>query len=276
MYIGAWQEYKLARLIQNQHQQLQRGPSRREDCADDAASAAGSSRSGFSGISTQSAPAKVSQASVQSLLNNACSARPRSSSGSARQATKPQRSTAARPPPTKPPRKPRAKGDFEQERRDRIKHLQKLYGLAAHSASDALEAESGEQRLTSNDVKDLTSRPRALADRVQKLNGGSPPILSAADAALRHLLQTESQGVAADHLKSGSGSGNSSGQRVVSRGPAASQQDEWGLSSVAEDPLNLSMSMGSSAGLIAWSKNLKPDELSPRATLAGFFSAPAD
>jgi len=36
-----------------------------------------------------------------------------------------------------------------------------------------------------------------------------------------------------------------------------------------KDPLMLSM--GSSAGLIAWSKNLQPDELSPQASLASFF-----
>eukprot|EP00913_Durusdinium_trenchii_P018464 g17346.t1 len=38
-----------------------------------------------------------------------------------------------------------------------------------------------------------------------------------------------------------------------------------------KDPLMLSM--GSSAGLIAWSKNLQPEELSPQASLASFFPA---
>merc|ERR1712146_454399 len=40
-----------------------------------------------------------------------------------------------------------------------------------------------------------------------------------------------------------------------------------------EDPLSLSLSaesMGGSGGLIAWSKNLRPEDLSPDVTLASF------
>lgn len=44
---------------------------------------------------------------------------------------------------------------------------------------------------------------------------------------------------------------------------------DWPLPSLPEDPL--SASMGSSGGLIAWSKNLYSDDPSPQATLASFF-----
>eukprot|EP00435_Cladocopium_sp_Y103_P027848 s2649_g6.t2 len=51
---------------------------------------------------------------------------------------------------------------------------------------------------------------------------------------------------------------------VKESGPLTPHKEE-------RDPLMLSMS--SSAGLIAWSKNLQPDELSPQASLASFFPA---
>ncbi|CAK9064930.1 Glutaredoxin-C6 [Durusdinium trenchii] len=73
MYIGPWQEYKLARLIQHQHQVLARELSAqdvRRGRPFDASPA--SSRSGFSGQSTQSAPAHVPGPSAQVRLNDYC------------------------------------------------------------------------------------------------------------------------------------------------------------------------------------------------------------
>jgi hypothetical protein len=45
------------------------------------------------------------------------------------------------------------------------------------------------------------------------------------------------------------------------------------LPTLSEDPLM--GTMGSSGGLISWSKNLRPDDLSPPATLLSFFPSPA-
>eukprot|EP00439_Symbiodinium_sp_Y106_P037963 s3515_g4.t1 len=52
--------------------------------------------------------------------------------------------------------------------------------------------------------------------------------------------------------------------------PTSPKPEQWSLPTVKEaDPLSLSM--GSSGGLIAWSKGLQPDALSPQASLACFF-----
>eukprot|EP00435_Cladocopium_sp_Y103_P008012 s4674_g2.t1 len=165
MYIGPWQEYKLARLIQHQHQALARDASREARRGGsggllDASPA--SSRSGFSGLSTQSAPARVPGPSAQVRLNDYCdsiercerrrwAARPRVPSGSSTASTRPYSSSsgstrgqggstssassgkaaakhAAGP---KKPGKPPKAVSLEEQRRTRIRHMQRLYGLGS-------------------------------------------------------------------------------------------------------------------------------------------------
>ena len=244
MYIGPWQEYKLARLIHHQHQALARDVSCevRQGGLRDASPA--SCRSGFSGLSTQSAPAHVAGPSAQVRLNDYCdsierserrrwAARPRVPSGSSTASTRPYSSSsgstrgqggssssassgkaaAKRAAGPKKGGKPPKAVSLEEQRRTRIRQMQRLYGLGG----------------------DESSPPNAGVENLPEEKHSSP-----------------------ERSKEGDGR------------PLPTVKESETLSPRKEkDPLMLSM--GSSAGLIAWSKNLQPDELSPQASLASFF-----
>mmetsp|Transcript_34575 Transcript_34575/g.71994 ORF Transcript_34575/g.71994 Transcript_34575/m.71994 type:complete len:254 (-) Transcript_34575:22-783(-) len=252
MYIGPWQEYKLARLIQHQHQVL--ATETREVRGGSHQASPSSSRSGFSGFSSCSAPAQLpGQPSVQVRLNDYCDTverltkandrkrwappRPRLPSGSSTGSTRPYSSSSRnsekgpglgssssassvgaakrRAPGGKPPKAV----SFEEQRRARIRHMQKLYGLGQAETKD-----------TASMIIEPQSRGKSDVEK-------------------------------------------SPGQDQPSE-PTSPKSEEWTLNlpTVKEaDPLSLSM--GSSGGLIAWSKGLQPDALSPQASLATFFSA---
>lgn len=254
MYIGPWQEYKLARLIHHQHQALARDVSRearRGGGLLDASPA--SSRSGFSGLSTQSAPAHVPGPSAQVRLNDYCdsiercerrrwAARPRVPSGSSTASTRPYSSSsgstrgqgestssassgkaaAKRAAGPKKPGKPPKAVSLEEQRRTRIRHMQRLYGLGSDESSTLTPSIAGSE----NFVEDVPKQ-------------NSPERSKEGDGQLLPTVK-ESDPLTPPHKEE-------------------------------RDPLMLSMS--SSAGLIAWSKNLQPDELSPQASLASFFPA---
>ncbi|OLQ02681.1 hypothetical protein AK812_SmicGene14464 [Symbiodinium microadriaticum] len=109
------------------------------------------------------------------------------------------------------PGKPPKAVSFEEQRRARIRHMQKLYGLGG-SETDA------------KDTASLLIEP-----------------------------QTQSRGRKATDFQ------GSPGENQPSE-PTSPKSEEWTLPTVKEaDPLSLSM--GSSGGLIAWSKGLQPDAL---------------
>mmetsp|Transcript_82824 Transcript_82824/g.230020 ORF Transcript_82824/g.230020 Transcript_82824/m.230020 type:complete len:319 (+) Transcript_82824:74-1030(+) len=317
MYIGPWQEFKLARLIQQHHEQEQ--PSRRRpqlpqgsrvsvhrrrqaeqaDAHDDAASVASSSRSGFS---TQSAPAQLVQPSAQARLNNyyehlerTCrrasstdggmpqAVRPRSSasqcSGSGTGALPP-RGSGRKPPGKKGSAKASAKAKaaaFEEQRRARIVQMQRLYGLAASEESEAPQDEDGVMAKVatapsgSTVVQSSAASGCLLGSLAQQRNAEGAPgpecswqgLTPDADRALGELQA--SMDAHEPELNGGQ----------LAQLPATSKKSAdvaWSLPTLPEDPLSLSM--GSSGGLIAWSKNLRPDNLSPSASLTEFFPAP--
>jgi len=275
MYIGPWQEYKLAKLIEKHNQQdrpsqnrlrpplLQATPTRTRSSRcfadfDDTASVA-SSRSGVSGYSTQSAPAQFQQNSAQVRLNEYCenaerSGRRGSTPGAPRQIARPRSSSSGtgrtslggvghRPPGAKRPNAGAKASNsnkvkppsLEDQRRSRILQMQRLYGLTKEDPEP--EASQNEQEPT----------PIQNVDRS----------LSNLQATMRaHEVEL---------------SGNTAEPPPDRAGALPSS---WLLPPLPEDPVDLSMSLGSSGGLIAWSKNLRPDELSPPATLASFFPAP--
>mmetsp|Transcript_80440 Transcript_80440/g.172140 ORF Transcript_80440/g.172140 Transcript_80440/m.172140 type:complete len:310 (-) Transcript_80440:35-964(-) len=309
MYIGAWQEYKLAKLIQQQNQRDQppgRGSrassrprsSRQGDTGDDAASVASSSASRLSGFSTQSAPAQLSQASTsaQSRLNNYYDQversskpersgrppsgngrpgggipRPRSSAGSRGGAgprgssSAPRKAGSSVPKKAKPP-------SLEEQRRTRILQMQRLYGLAgSDEASQQEDAEApsplpepsapaGLTRTGSRGSLLEDTRPHAPADYALGLSQQLPYQLnsSSSTAALVPTSAASPAPVMAQHQASGDDEAACSA---------------WSLPPLPEDPF--AMDLDSSGGLIAWSKNLRPDELSPQATLASFFQGPS-
>mmetsp|Transcript_45665 Transcript_45665/g.132246 ORF Transcript_45665/g.132246 Transcript_45665/m.132246 type:complete len:291 (-) Transcript_45665:12-884(-) len=289
MYIGPWQEFKLARLIQQRHEQEQlpgrvpqlprgsRAPGRRRGQAehqDDVASVASSSRSGFSGFSTQSAPAQLGQPSAQSRLNDYCDLaggrRASSTDGGTPQAPRPRSSisrgsggssSSAAALPSRGGRKPptgkkvgarasaKAKAAaFEDQRRARILQMQRLYGLAA-SQEEGAAAEEG--------VAAQAAPPPAAQQRQDCSSWGPTPEVDRALSELQASMDA--------HEPELSGAGPAAQ-------PAAGRGSPSPLPPLPEDPFSLSM--GSSGGLIAWSKNLKPDDLSPSASLTGFFPAP--
>lgn len=288
MYIGAWQEYKLARLIQ-QHQNEQNPPgtqrtplrsglrssssSRSARQGDDVASLS-SSKSGasVSGMSTQSAPAKLQPSqSAQSQLNefyDQSRRRDGAPSGPAR-SQRPRTSLAPRagrppkPAAKKAAAKPKAKS-IEQERRARIQAMQKLYGLGPPEPPQ----EEGSPRSLP------TPMAASISDSCLPLSSAetsplrAPDGMSEVDRALSK-LRTSMDMHASDF-------GGELVQASIARAPASADGFSGGsfltaepLPPVSEDPPDFSMSMtaGSSGGLIAWSKNLCPEALSPEATL---------
>mmetsp|Transcript_27740 Transcript_27740/g.82726 ORF Transcript_27740/g.82726 Transcript_27740/m.82726 type:complete len:299 (+) Transcript_27740:79-975(+) len=294
MYIGAWQEFKLAKLIQQKTKDDQQVPStggtgrlsrasRRSD-ADDGASVASEANSRYS---TQSAPAKLS---AQSRLNDyyeslerdrqrrtgssttttpSSGTRPRSSTGvrtghagtrgsSASSAS----SASGLPPRPKKKAAAKSKASLEQQRRERILHMQRLYGLAAE------EEEEEEAQLPARDHS-ATLLPTTAgygaaqsAASYAQADAGYTQQRGPTSEADRALVELNASMNACEPRQQESGHDMDS-RRVES--PLGR------LPSLPEDPLNLSMSMGSSGGLIAWSKNLRADDSSPRATLSSFF-----
>uniref|UniRef100_A0A7S1LFV0 Uncharacterized protein n=1 Tax=Alexandrium catenella TaxID=2925 RepID=A0A7S1LFV0_ALECA len=297
MYIGPWQEFKLARLIQQRHEQeelpggrpqLPRGrrgvPHRRSQAEhDDVASVASSSRSGFSGFSTQSAPAQLAQPSPQSRLNDFYdhaernSRRASSTDGGTPQAAPRPRSSICRGSSAgnlpqrgrKPPlgaKKPSAKATakakaaaFEEQRRTRILQMQRLYGLSASE-----DAEAAEESSTAAQAPQGSAATAAMfgsaADAPKQDYAPSGPIPDV-DRALSELQA--SMCAHEPELR-----GTDQTQPVAGR-----HHSPCPLPTLPEDPFSLSM--GSSGGLIAWSKNLKPDDLSPSASLTNFFPTAA-
>ncbi|CAE7233966.1 GRXC6 [Symbiodinium sp. CCMP2456] len=195
MYIGPWQEYKLARLIQHQHQALAHESARgvvgrsgsRPSSQRGAEASPSSSRSGFSGFSSNSAPARLPGPSAQVRLKDYCDSverlskandrrrwappRPRLPSGSSTGSTRPYSSSSrgsdrgpglescsstssvgnaaakraaggARKASGKPPKA----ASFEEQRRARIRHMQRLYGLG--QAQEMAETQLWAKRFT--------------------------------------------------------------------------------------------------------------------------------
>lgn len=296
MYIGPWQEYKLARLIQEHNGGNEQRRSRNlshgsrsasanrvgpRDNGDDIASVASSSRSGFSNFSTQSAPAQLAaQASAQSRLTefyehvdrasneriagnrNRLPAvpRPRSSSGAGA------KSSASRKPPSgmgaKASGKAKAKSkpqSFQDDRKARILQMQRLYGLANDEADAQEETGTLPSPTMSNyTVHSAVEIESSACPRIARDGSSSQldRVIPYADQAL-----TKLQASIQSH-------------EPEANGATINLHESWELPTVPEDPFNLTGDLGSSGGLIAWSKNLRPEELSPSASLAAFFPAP--
>eukprot|EP00448_Togula_jolla_P041502 CAMPEP_0170644654 /NCGR_PEP_ID=MMETSP0224-20130122/42613_1 /TAXON_ID=285029 /ORGANISM="Togula jolla, Strain CCCM 725" /LENGTH=274 /DNA_ID=CAMNT_0010975721 /DNA_START=26 /DNA_END=850 /DNA_ORIENTATION=+ len=238
--------------------------------ASDTASVASERSAVSSGFSTQSAPAAFPQ-SAQVRLNKACDPASRairgaesfgqSRSGSSGRSDRPGAvgTRKQRPPAASGKAKARP---LEELRRSRIQNMQKLYGLSR------AEPASSELRSPGSPASDgaLATAPQAHM---------APPVPEQCRAQEPCRAQG-SQSPAVDRtlseLEARLGAGG-----VGDDPPAADWRavDEWPLPSLPEDPLNLSRSMASSGGLIAWSKNLKPEELSPHATMVNLLRPPS-
>mmetsp|Transcript_11173 Transcript_11173/g.24658 ORF Transcript_11173/g.24658 Transcript_11173/m.24658 type:complete len:282 (+) Transcript_11173:194-1039(+) len=281
MYIGPWQEYKLARLIQQQQQptpdarqqRLVVGGGRRPGSgfADDAASVA-SSRSGLSGTSTRSAPARLPH-SAQAQLNDYCTAAER----------------AERPLRTRPPSagyQPRAKAtgkksskkdkgpSLEEQRKMRIRQMQKLYGLGSSE-----QDEEGDHPPT-DEAADRTAPAGKIYQRPPLAPTFSPhpaPPTSGSGGVGQVPFASSQEHLHFSNTSSSRGSPSPSPSLYTDFSPATQRPDDTldgRLPSLAEDPLGItSASLNSSGGLIAWSKNLQADDLSPQATLTRFFKS---
>jgi len=297
MYIGPWQEYKLAKLIQHHQQQQQalvqtplgqQRPGNRlrqsRPCltdADDIASVTSSTRSGTSFKSAQSAPSQLrsGRVSAQSRLNDfyehwdrndrqtargdvvadagpqqtrRLPPRPRSSNG------RPKAIAKKRPKATSGP-------SFEEERRARILHMKNLYGLGGGEVAVEFQAGPtiGLQSSASNATFSSISRVDSAAT-LRLVDG----YVSAPTAASALVAVVATDTITPDFDRALMELQASMDVRDDAHHP------ELSMRRVEEDPLALSMtaeSMGGSGGLIAWSKNLRPEDLSHDATLASFF-----
>lgn len=254
MYIGPWQEYKLARLIQAQPGLLQETPGSkaptplsrqrgidrvRSGNTDhlETASVASSSRSGYS---TRSAPPRVS---AQSRLDNmyqdaerervnrtpSLGGRPGSDAGrpprprntgvrrGGRQQSGMQKTAAKKAAP---------KLSADAERRARIAQMQRLYGL-----SSALPADEASTPPLS---------PMGAADSNASNSQRLPPTMTEQNVA-------------------------SSPPRMP---PSQTKSNIWEEPVIKVPEFD---ELDGSDGIIAWSRMLKPEDLSPEATLASFF-----
>lgn len=291
MYIGPWQEYKLAKLIQHHHQQQtpqqtpqpqsQRLGSRQrrplvprpdsKNCNDDTASVTSSTRSGisFSGNSTQSAPSQLpSNHSAQSRLNNFYEQYERgarrdavndaesaaSSQQTRRLPPRPRSSSQRLQPKAAAKKRPKAKAgqSFEEERRARILHMKKLYGLGGEPEVELEAPVSNASQATMSRANSSATLRLAASPSTGYLPAPMPVVDADSftpdfDRALHDLQASMNVREEVHHPEPFSGRGQ-------------------------EDPMALSMSesMGGSGGLIAWSKNLRPEDLSPDVTLASF------
>jgi len=275
MYIGPWQEFKLAKLIQ-QHQQQQERPGSRQRrplvprqnsksdiCNDDAVSVTSSTRSGVSYKSTQSAP----QPSAQSRLNEFYehyerSARHDDVSNAASNRTDRTRRLPPRPQSSSRPkavakRRPKAKSapSFEEERRARIQHMKSLYGLGPPCAE--VQPSSASNASESMSRVDSAATLRLVDDHIPPAPRLPPAAVVAANSFTpdfdRALIELQAS--------------------MDVRGEIPFPEPTWETHRGQVDPLAMSLSaesMGGSGGLIAWSKNLRPEDLSPDLTLAGF------
>jgi len=341
MYIGPWQEYKLARLIQHHQEQnpqpraqpqqrrprpasvsgnrQQRRPAAQaarrrlsDGRGDDVASIASSSQSGFSGFSTQSAPAQLSaQARLNDFYDN-WERRTKGEDGGSNDALRPPpRAKGDRPLSAaatrrtgaggarahaplrhgKPPA-PKAKASqvsLEETRRSRIMQMQRLYGLAREEpdAPDECVAEPSETamgstcRLGGIDASlagDGHASRTELRGAVTGVAGGGGAVPQAAPAAAASAALSKRGGAGG-----GEGGFTPDFDRALCELHASMYDGINGYevgdpspepavcSPTSANPMGLSATAGSSGGLIAWSKNLRPEELSPELSLASFF-----
>jgi hypothetical protein len=162
-------------------------------------------------------------------------------------------------------RKPKAKAapSFEDERRARILQMKRLYGLADPEPS----ADSTPFEATSNGLNETTclSRVDSLASIVDGYNSGyrdNQTRPSPAPVPIDKDSLTPDFDRALNQLQA-SMDNHEESQRLASPEPFSRQQDPMAMSMSAD-------SMGGSGGLIAWSKNLRPEDLSTDVTLASF------
>jgi len=153
---------------------------------------------------------------------------------------------------------------MEEQRRARIVQMQRLYGLAAPEDE---EERQGLERTEEAGPPQLAQRGERPASRCSELPAAQegPPrgLTPDMDRALSRLQ--DSMSVHEADLRP-----------QAAAGPSASEAlgCDWPLPPLLEDPLSQSQGLGDSGGLIAWSRNLRPDALSPEATLASFFPTP--
>lgn len=273
MYIGPWQEYKLARLIQATHEKKEAssrnpvGLPRQSSidrlhnggCAEsldrlETSSVASSTRSG---LSSKSAPPRLTaQSRLNDMFQDAAHVRrERTPASTAGRPPRPlssmgvRRGTGARQPAARRAVAPKSgavpKVSAEAERRARIAHMQRLYGLGASSPR---EVES--------------------PGRIGCMPGASPSFAnSAAAQASGPMLPTD--------IANGTLSPRGLPREQLSKLPLvvasptslASVHCEDVMNPVAADPLNVTLN-GVDEDLIAWSKMLKPESLSAEVDLA--------
>mmetsp|Transcript_60435 Transcript_60435/g.141336 ORF Transcript_60435/g.141336 Transcript_60435/m.141336 type:complete len:282 (+) Transcript_60435:73-918(+) len=280
MYIGPWQEYKLARLIQQQHQAIAREVAvdavrptgSRPSSHRGAEASPASSRSGFSGLSTHSAPAQLpGQPSAQVRLNDYCDSverlskandrrrwappRPRLPSGSSTGSTRPYSSSSRGSDRGPGFGSGSSAGSAGYSAAKRTAGAKKASGKPPKAASFEEQRRSRilhMQRLYGLGQAEASPAPEVPVPKI--VEPDPLPVRQGRDLACRELEASPSP------------------VRREPSQPISPKSDEWTLPTVKEaDPL--SMSMGSSGGLIAWSKGLQPDALSPQASLASFFPA---
>lgn len=326
MYIGPWQEYKLAKLIQARLEQkdspspsLSRALGRRQSSIDrlhnggsldglDSASVASSSRSG---LSSNSAPPRLTaQSRLDDLYYSAAYARerparggldggggrtPSSSASSAGRPPRPQSSASsgrqARPNLSgRPPPRPGAvrqikvaggatangavapKPNPEAERRARIAHMQRLYGLGAAGAAGAEDFGGSEEARPSPGPPPAAALPSgygAASDALGDVGtrGWLPQVVQPsaqlqASSPSTHRTVTGSGWAPALAAPAPPAQAPSNGiwAPPVSVAPA--------LSFANPDPLGMSLSGGDAEeDLIAWSKMLRPDSMAADADL---------
>lgn len=193
--------------------------------------------------------------------------------------------TSSAKPPAGLKAKPQKAATFEEQRRSRIQHMQKLYGL--QGAKEEASAQDGS--FTSNNSgmmsQDLSGFQATQGiDKVrntapyQEVGGSSSssyrPQASNAVGLVPSKMRTDGSSdldVALDRLKSSMQMHETVDDTDFSH-RSGRDRETVRLPSLPEDPTSqMSMSMGSSGGLLDWCKNLKPDEISPHATLANFF-----
>lgn len=279
MYIGPWQEYKLARLIQASHERNE--PSSRRTptglprqssidrlhkggCADsldrlETNSVASSTRSG---LSSRSAPPRLTpQSRLNDMFQDAAHAgrvRTPSSASAASSAGRPPRPSSStgsrRGPGGRPPAARKAavskrvgapKPSAEEERRARIAHMQQLYGLGVASARD------DDSQGTAPDASQVTT-PAAISNIEQTVG----------NAAARGWIPQQEM----HELRSGISSSTS----------VTSVHCAEVMNPRAAVPLNTTLDGADEHedDLIAWSKMLKPENLSSEVDLSCLLPPP--
>lgn len=279
MYIGPWQEYKLARLIQASHEKkdiasrIPSGLPRQSSidrlhnggCSDslDRLETSSVSSSTRSGLSSRSAPPRLRvtpQSRLNDMFQDAGHARrgstPSSASSSAGRPPRPSSSTGARR--GAGGRQPAArrtaasksaavpKASPEAERRARIAHMQRLYGLGASSPKNVEPHGS---------VLDL-----------------SPPLANATVA--QAAVPAPPAGIANPADSTSARGGLPQEQMPMLRPPVATTMSlasvpcEEVINPLASNPLNVTTNGTDEEDLIAWSKMLMPESVSAEADLA--------